>query len=303
MKVGNAPCSFGVMSGFQPDPPLTYLDVLDQIAEAGYAGSELGDWGFMPADPGVLLPDLEVRGLAMVGAFTPVELTDRSTLDASIAAALRAARVLSGCSSPQSEPGPHLILAADASRHPNRRLVAGRVHEGRDGLADDEWTTLTQSVERIAREVLGETGVATVFHPHCGTPVETLMEAVRFAEMTDPGLVGLCFDTGHVAYAGDDLFAWLSLLAPRTSLVHFKDMDAEVAAEARTVERDYSTAVREGLFCPLGEGGVDFALAYRALADAYYEGWIVVEDEMPPGRVPPLEAAKRDRAFLRGIGL
>ena len=76
------------MSGFQPDPPLTYLDVLDQIAEAGFSGTELGDRGFMPSDPDFLLPELLQRGLAMVGAFTPLELTDPSQLTASMIGAL-----------------------------------------------------------------------------------------------------------------------------------------------------------------------------------------------------------------------
>jgi inosose dehydratase len=61
--------------------------------------------------------------------------------------------------------------------------------------------------------------------------------------------------------------------------------------------------VREGLFCELGRGAVDWFAVCSALLSAGYQGWIVVEDEFPPGRVPPLEAAMRDREFLRGQGL
>jgi inosose dehydratase len=80
-------------------------------------------------------------------------------------------------------------------------------------------------------------------------------------------------------------------------------MNPAVAHISRSNSWDYSTAVRGGLFCPLGEGGVDFMSCLRSLMQAGYEGWIVVEDEMPPGQVPPFEAAMRDRAFLRGLGL
>jgi inosose dehydratase len=48
IKIANAPCSWGViefdLEGEAPD----YVQVLNEIAETGYAGTELGDWGFMP---------------------------------------------------------------------------------------------------------------------------------------------------------------------------------------------------------------------------------------------------------------
>jgi len=290
------------MVGFEPDPPLTYLDVLDQIAASGFAGTELGDWGFMPGEAAVLKPAIDQRNLALIGAFTPLELTDPTNLDAATATALRSARLLAACASPQSAPGPYLILAADAALHPLRRRVAGRV-KAAHSLSDAEVRAVARAVNQIASEVLAETGIATVFHPHCGTPVETVVETSVFAMMTDPDLVALCFDTGHVAYAGDDLDEWLTLFGARTRLVHFKDIDPVVANRARGNAWDYDAAVREGLFCPLGDGAVDFRGALHSLIAAGYAGWIVVEDEIPPGRVLPLQAATSDRAFLRGLGL
>jgi inosose dehydratase len=302
MKVANAPCSFGIMSGFEPDPPLGYTDVLDQIAEAGFAGTELGDWGFMPDDPRGLKAELDQRNLAIVGAFTPVELTDDGNLETATAAALRAARLLAACASPESAPGPYVILAASSARHPERVKVAGRVRP-EDSLDPSEWDCLARNSERVAGTVLEATGLRTVFHPHCATPVETEAETERFAELTDGGLVGLCYDSGHVAYAGDDPVAVLGNLRERVELVHFKDMNRDVANDARGNNWDYGRAVREGLFCELGRGSVDFSGIRSALLGAGYRGWIVVEDELPPGRVPPLEAAKGDREFLRKLGL
>jgi inosose dehydratase len=290
------------MAGFEPDPPLTYVDVLDQVTASGFAGTELGDWGFMPDDPAVLKPAIDQRNLAMIGAFTPLELTDPANLDAAAATALRSARLLAECTSASSAPGPYLILAADAALHPLRRRVAGRVKPAHS-LSEAEARAVARAVNQIAAAVLAETGIATVFHPHCGTPIETVVETSAFAMMTDPDLVGLCLDTGHVAYAGDDLDEWLTLFASRTRLVHFKDMDPVVANRARGSTWDYDAAVREGLFCPLGEGEVDFRAILHSLVGSGYAGWIVVEDEIPPGRVPPLQAATSDRAFLRGLGL
>ena len=56
MHLANAPCSWGVLE-FEADrqrTPAGYAQVLDEIRETGYVGTELGDWGFMPTDPGRL---------------------------------------------------------------------------------------------------------------------------------------------------------------------------------------------------------------------------------------------------------
>jgi inosose dehydratase len=180
--------------------------------------------------------------------------------------------------------------------------IAGRVRP-EDGLTDTEWVALAHNAELISRAVLGESGVRTVLHPHCGTPVETFAETQRLAELTDPDLVGLCYDTGHVMYGGDDPLHWLQEFQNRVRLVHFKDMDVRIGERARKEEWDYPRAVRGGLFTELGQGGIDFKAIVAALTGSGYDGWVIVEDEIPPGRVPPLEAAKRDRDFLRGLGL
>ena len=78
IKVANAPCSWGVLEfdldGKAPD----YIQVLDEIKETGYVGTELGDWDFMPTDPKKLAKELADRKLEMVGAFVPVLLKDKS---------------------------------------------------------------------------------------------------------------------------------------------------------------------------------------------------------------------------------
>ena len=64
MKIANAPCSWGVLEfeldGEAPD----YAQVLDEMHEIGYLGTELGDWGFMPTDAEHLsVPNLSAREL------------------------------------------------------------------------------------------------------------------------------------------------------------------------------------------------------------------------------------------------
>ncbi|HLL79651.1 MAG TPA: xylose isomerase, partial [Ktedonobacteraceae bacterium] len=75
IPIANAPCSWGALEfeGLQGEQ-VAYSQMLDELRDTGYAGTELGDWGYMPTEPGALRAELERRGLAMVGAFVPVAL-------------------------------------------------------------------------------------------------------------------------------------------------------------------------------------------------------------------------------------
>jgi inosose dehydratase len=70
IRIANAPCSWGVLEfeGLQ-DEKIDYGQMLDELRETGYSGTELGDWGYMPTDPSLLKAELERRKLALVGAF------------------------------------------------------------------------------------------------------------------------------------------------------------------------------------------------------------------------------------------
>ena len=291
------------MKGFETEAPFPdYERVLDEIAETGYAGTELGDWGFMPTDPDVLKPELERRGLDMVGALVPLALADHSRHGEYVETALRTARLLAACA--REEPGiePFVILADENGADHIRTQFAGRI-QPEHGLSNDAWRVFTDGADMVARRVLDETGLRTAFHHHCAGFVETPGETIRLLEMTDPSLVGLCFDTGHWAYAGGDPVGALRLLGERVWHVHFKDCYPEIAEQASREKWDYFRAVRNGVFYGLGGGEVGFDALLVMLRERDYGGWIVVEDELPPGMGEPLESAHRDRAYLKGLGI
>jgi inosose dehydratase len=85
--------------------------------------------------------------------------------------------------------------------------------------------------------------------------------------------------------------------------VHFKDCHPAIADEARHSGWDYFEAVRRGVFYGLGGGTVDFGALVSEIRESGYDGWIVVEDELPPGMGDAKESAMRDREFMRGLGL
>jgi inosose dehydratase len=290
------------MGGFGDGNFPAFETVLDEIAETGYEGTELGDWGFLPTDAEVLAPDLRRRGLAMIGALVPLALGDRGVHDDGLKTALRTARLLRALSVEESDRGPFIILADANGADDVRTSFAGRIRP-EHGLGEDGWGNFVAGTELIARAVRDETGLRTVFHHHCAGFVETPTETIRLLEATDPGLVGLCFDTGHWAYAGGDPVGAVKLFTERIWHVHFKDCYPEIAERASREKWDYFTAVRNGIFYGLGGGEVDFAAVLAELRGMNYEGWIVVEDELPPGMGDPKERARLDREYLRGLGL
>lgn len=300
IRIGNAPCSWGVVKGFEGQESLSWLQVLDEMQAAGYAGTELGDWGFMPDDPKVIRRELSARGLSMLGAFTPVRLSERSCHADAETIALRTARQLAEIAAEASE-RPFVILSDDPGSGSQRARKAGRISP-EDGLSDEGWEALIEGAIRIARVVRDETGLRTAFHHHCASFVETAAETARLLDSTPPDLIGLCLDTGHFAYAGDDPLDVLCRYRDRVWHVHFKDCDGPAVARVKAEEWDYITAIRKGIFCAIGEGSVGHAAFFAELVNGGYDGWIVVENEAPPGRMPPLQMALNDRAFLRGLG-
>ncbi|MGC9327695.1 MAG: TIM barrel protein [Candidatus Hinthialibacter sp.] len=297
IQVANAPCSWGVLEFDLDGEAAGYAKVLDEMAQARYAGTELGDWGFMPTDPQVLREELSKRGLTMVGAFVPVALANPNAFEEGVLLALKTAGLLASVSE-----SPFLVLADDNGTVDNRTRKAGRI-QPQDGLSSEQWKRFAQSAERIAQAVNDKTGIRTAFHHHCAGYVETPEEVERFLSLTDPALIGLCFDTGHYEYSGGNALEGLKSFAERIWHVHFKDCHPGIAETARKKGWDYFKAVQNGVFCELGEGSVDFPAMVHELESQDYNGWIVVEQDVLPGMGTPLESAIRNRNYLVKLGL
>jgi inosose dehydratase len=298
IKIANAPCSWGVLEFDLEGEAAGYEQVLDEIAETRYRGTELGDWGFMPTDPVELRNQVHARGLTLLGAFVPVMLKDPTTHADGVNAAVRTARLLAEAEGET----PFIVLADDNGKIPARTLNAGRI-QPEHGLSEAEWAVFAEGAQRVARAVKQETGLRTVFHHHCAGYVETPSEIDTLLRLTDPSLLGLCIDTGHYRFGGGDPLVLLRQHRERIWHVHFKDCHPEAAAKSRTEGWDYFTSVRNGIFCELGKGEVDFPAIKAELERTGYDGWIVVEQDVLPGMGKPKESALRNREYLESIGL
>lgn len=299
IRIANAPCSWGVIEKTHEGMrSLGYAQVLDEMQATGYTGTELGDWGFMPTDPVLLKQELQERKLSLVASWITAVLIDPAGHEPSAEAAVRAGKLLAAVAGNS----PLIVVGDNLFAYDSRNSVAGRI-QPQHSMDDDQWQVFVAGVHHIARRVKEETGLRTVFHPHCSTWLEAPHEISQLMASTDPDLVGLCLDTGHYYFGGGDPVAGLREMGQRVWLVHFKDCDPAIAQEARHHGWGYNDAVGQGLFCELGQGAVDFPAIMDLLRALDYDGWIVIEQDVLPAMGTPKDAALRNRDYLRSIGI
>ena len=255
IKIANAPCSWGALE-FDLElksEEIGFEQVLDEIKETGYVGTELGDWGFMPTSPNILYEEIQKRGLELLGAFVPVALADVENHESGVISALKVAKLMFEAGYEDS----FIVLADDNGTVLERTQNAGRIKPDM-GLTDEQWKSYAKGAEDIARRVKDAFGIRTVFHHHCGGFVETPEEIEKLLLLTDPELIGLCLDMGHYAFGGGDPIEALKTFNDRIWHVHFKDFDPIIAKVSKEANGDYFDAIKRGVFCELGKGVVDF---------------------------------------------
>ena len=303
-RVAGAPVSFGVIEitvdEELPDPE----QLLDHLADTGYAGTELGPPGYL-GDGSRVADALGERGLALVGSFLPLRFSRRDEARQDLEE-LRRTLALLDASTPDDGVRPRALLS-DAFVEPDRIALCGRIEEHPEAwLGDQRFRLLVDNAQRAA-ELCLDAGFEPAFHPHVGGYVETPREVDRFFGAVDTALLPLCYDTGHCLFGGGDPIALLRDLGEIVRHVHLKDVDTDVLGEVRTRGLGLRAAWDRGAFCRLGTGGVDVPAVLDGLRERGYEGWLVVEQDRTLKARHDLQAAFEDseanRAYLREHGL
>jgi len=271
MRPASAPCTWGVWERTVDRPDLIPPHrMLAAVRDLGYAGIELGPPGYLGDGPEEVSRRLEPYGLVLAGAFAPLRIADEQGFADDLAFLDRTVEILAGTGAR----GP-LVLAAD--ENDVRLAVAGRPDARREtSLRPDELRRAAERVEAAARRAL-DRGVLATFHPHTATWIEGSEEVAALLEATDPEVVKLCLDTGHTVVGGGDPAELARSMRGRIAHLHLKDVDAGVLARVRSGELNVERAWEEGLFCPFGEGVVDFGAVIAELQG--YDGWGVVEQD------------------------
>ena len=293
IEIGNAPCSWGVEFANDPRNP-TWRKVLQDCAEAGYRGIELGPVGFMPEDPTILGEALDEFGLTLIGGVIFRPYHDPDAWEDVLDATHRTARAL------KAHGAKHLVIIDSIS--PRRAPTAGRADEAVQ-MDKAEWTGFRDRIVESALIGAEDYGLTVGIHAHAAGFMDFEPELIRLLDEVDEGLLKICFDTGHHSYAGFDPVAFMQKYVSRISYMHFKDIDPKVKADVIANRTGFYEACGQGIFCNLGQGDVDFEAVRKVLLDANFEGWCTVEQDCDPTLdVRPIDDARANRAYLQSIG-
>lgn len=291
VTIGSAPDSWGVWFG--DDPKQTpWRRFLDEIVEAGYEWTELGPFGYLPADVPTLRSELAKRGLKASGTFTIADLASPTvwlTLEKQI---LQTGELLANMDAKFLV----LISSIYTDERTGKPLQPAR-------LDDDGWKRLIGAVHRVDELARTKFGLQMVFHPHADTHVEYEDQMVRFLEDTAAHVM-MCLDTGHFAYRHGDPVAFMRKYSHRIPYLHVKSVDESVRRRVEIENIPFAKAVGMDMFCELAKGAVDFVAFRDVLQECNYQGWAIVEQDMYPAPFDkPLPIAARNRHYLREIGI
>lgn len=265
----------------------TFEQCVSEMALAGFTGCEVGNK--YPKDPAVLKAALDLRGLTIANQWfssfvlsKPMEEVEKD--------------FIAQCKFLKAV-GADTIGASEQSYS-----IQGQMHtpvfECKYVMVQKEWERFAKGMNRLG-EIADSMGIKLVYHHHMGTVVQTAAEIDNMMDMTDPDKFSLLFDSGHLAYCGEDYVEVLKKHVKRVKHVHLKDIRPDVVKKVKDEKLSFLQGVRAGAFTVPGDGCIDFAPIFDILDAAGYKGWMIVEAEQDPAKANPLEYALKAREYIR----
>lgn len=292
IRLGTAPDSWGVW--FPDDPAqVKWQQFLDEAAEAGYRWIELGPYGYLPTDPDRLADELGKRQLRLSGGVVFAGLhRGADALQKAVEDCRQEARLLTAVGAR------HLVLLPEGYTD-----LEGNITQPMD-LQPAQWADLTHGMDQLAKAIADEFDVSLVFHPHADSHVGTQREVERFLADTDPALVNLCLDTGHISYCGGDNLELIQMFPERIGYVHLKQVNPAVLKQVDEQKLGFAEAVRLGVMTEPPNGVPAMEPLINSLAKLEVDLFAVVEQDLYPcERDVPFPIAKRTHQFLGACGL
>ncbi len=267
----------------------TYEQCISEMALAGFTGCEVGN-KYPRNDMDFLKKSLKLRNMQICNAWfsaflttKPYEEVEKDFIEHITFLKEMGAKVVG-----ISEQG-HSIQGTDKSIFDDKYI-----------MNDDEWELLCTGVNKLGK-VAKDMGITLTFHHHMGTVVQTAAEIDRLMENTDPELFNLLFDSGHLAYCGEDYMYILRKYINRIKHVHLKDIRPEVIEKVKAEHLSFLQGVRLGTFTVPGDGAIDFKPIFDILDENGYEGYVLVEAEQDPAIANPFEYALKARKYINEV--
>jgi inosose dehydratase len=253
--------------GWRPKTP--FPEILDHIIESGYRASEY-DASFGP-DPSMLRAEASLRSLVWCGSYQWVDFLDVDRIATTIQELAPTLALLNAIDCRN-------LIVSDYLR-PHRVALAGQIPvDGSQSLPERGVQQIADCVHRLA-DAAAHMDIAVHYHNHVGTWIEAPHEVASLIARLDPGIVNLCFDTGHYAYGGGDAASFIREHHQRIGYLHLKDVNPAVLASSREQGLTFIDALRHYVFSPIGEGSADIDAILDVLVSRQYRGWVVVEQD------------------------
>lgn len=277
------------------DIGIPFEQCISEMALAGFQGCSIGHK--YPTDPAVLRAELDKRNLRIsepwVSTYFTINEMKKQTVD-KVRGQLKLMETLEKGNDGKRRAD---LVVAEFGRAVNPlpvALVANcPVFDAR------EWDALVSGLHEIGKIARNE-GRNLCYHPHLGTGVMREDAVDKLMGATDPKLVHLLVDTGHLAAVESDPLAVVQRHVARVRHLHLKDIRADVAKKMRDKGWSFEEAIQAGLFTVVGSGSIKtFPKIFATLAEADFAGWLIVEAEQNPAKANPLEYATKARAYLR----
>lgn len=265
----------------------TFEQCISEMALAGFVGSEVGNK--YPRDTAVLKKALKLRDLEIASAWFSAYLTTKP-LQETVEAFIQHRDFL-------FEMGAKVIVVSEQG-HSIQGLMETPLFEQKPVFTNVEWSRLANGLNYLGN-LANEKDMKVVYHHHMGTGVQTTEEINRLMEITDPALVSLLFDTGHLVFSGENPMLILEKHISRIQHVHLKDIRRDVVDRVKDEKLSFLQAVKAGAFTVPGDGEINFVPIFRFLAEQGYKGWFVVEAEQDPSIAHPFEYAVKARQYIR----
>ncbi len=305
LRVAAAPVSYGVFEITVGRPGLPDGPALvEAMADAGYAGSELGPPGYLGRgrEVGELLA---AHDMELVGSFLPLRFSRDDGFAEDMRSLEETLGVLAEASEGRERP---VVLLSDGFCEPDRLRYAGAIERASRDVAGRAPPAPAVRQRRTAQRRCAANAASSPRSTRTPAPTSRRpARSMRCSSSMDTSLLGLCFDTGHSAFGGGNPLALLREAGELVNHVHFKDVDLELLARLHAEGKGLEEAWAAGVFCELGTGGAQVDECLQHLLAIGYDRWIVVEQDriLAPGEPfdDVLESAERNRAWLRARGL
>jgi inosose dehydratase len=259
------------------DPKAFYDRLMDAVAEAGVDHVELcmapGDWRTALSaygTPGAFVDSLTQRGLVLSGSYQSGWSYEAAFDDATVRRALldetsRHAEFLAAC-------GADILLSGPPRRGTMEQSIALPLSDRTSARVAEMFTDLGEATR--------SSGVRLSIHTEAYSCVCREDDITRVLAATDPSLVHLCPDSGHITLDGGDASRVVDAHANRMTSMHWKDCIGERSDVPATGVVTHEQMMEQ--FRRMGKGIVRWAEVVTAMRDRGFRGYAVAEIDLAP---------------------